>query len=235
MRTSKPIATISYNTEDFLDRTLRGLYQRHVISDFMYIRHIHEADELKDHFHVYINPNKPVDTMALQDMFLEIDPNNEKPFKCINFVSSKIDDWILYCLHFKPYLKSKCLEREYSYSPEDIHCADEDTLAENLRHALEQSDFALSRKRSKAIRTINPVDLIDTGVIPLNNAKDLVFYDRLCAQFRRQGLVSDSFSGQVEVENVSRETISTRFTPEEVDRLKPFKQLKLGVDTPFDM
>ena len=107
MNTSKPIATISYNSEPFLISVLNSLYSLHIISDYMYIVHEPEEDEKKRHIHLFLKPNTKVDTIELQERFKELDPHNSKPLGCIDFVSSKIDDWILYNQHFKPYLASK--------------------------------------------------------------------------------------------------------------------------------
>ena len=109
MRTSKLISTISYNTKEFLDHHLRQLYADHKISDFIYIYHYAEDDELKNHFHVVIKPNCLFDTMDLQDYFKEYDPNNPlNPLGMTDFKISKMDDWILYDLHYPPYLAWKC-------------------------------------------------------------------------------------------------------------------------------
>ena len=74
----------------------------------MFILHQPEEDEKKAHIHLYIEPNTLLDTMELQEFFTELDLNNPaKPLKCINFIQSKIDDWILYNSHNSAYLASK--------------------------------------------------------------------------------------------------------------------------------
>lgn len=47
MRTSKPIATISYNSADFLKLRLNDLIKSKKICDWMFIQHTAEADEKK--------------------------------------------------------------------------------------------------------------------------------------------------------------------------------------------
>ena len=69
MRTSKPIATIAYNTVDFLEQKLAELLRNHKIQDYFFIYHIAEEDEKKDHIHLYIEPNTRIDTMDLQEFF----------------------------------------------------------------------------------------------------------------------------------------------------------------------
>ena len=86
MRTSKPISTISYNTQEFLLHQLDEMIKNHIISDYMYINHFAEEDERKDHIHLWMKPNKLLDTMDIQKYLLEIDPNNPtKPLKCNDF------------------------------------------------------------------------------------------------------------------------------------------------------
>ena len=60
MNTSRPISTISYNSKIFLDFKLKELVEKHLVSDFMYIIHTAEDDELKDHIHLFLKPNKKI-------------------------------------------------------------------------------------------------------------------------------------------------------------------------------
>lgn len=176
MRTSKPIASISYNTEAFLKAKLQELYRNHRIDDWMYIRHDPEEDEKKSHIHLWISPNRLIDTMDLQDFFNEIDPRKpDKPLKCLPFSLSKEDDWILYGQHFPPYLASKGETREFIYSKEDFVYADEDTFEHAYRHALKASEWAQRNTTLNLIRegTVDPVDLLLSGVVPLNMANQL--------------------------------------------------------------
>ena len=79
MRTSKPVATISYNTQPFLDAKLLELVRNKKIQDFVYIYHLAEEDEKKNHCHLYIEPNTLIDTMDIQEFLKEEDP--QKPGK----------------------------------------------------------------------------------------------------------------------------------------------------------
>lgn len=78
MRSKCCMSTISYNTKDFLIAKLDDLIKKHTISFYMGICHIAEQDEKKDHIHLYIQPNKIIDSMDLQDFLKEIDPNRPK-------------------------------------------------------------------------------------------------------------------------------------------------------------
>ena len=106
MATQKPLSTISYNTESFLSEKLQSLYNAHIIQSFQYIKHKGEDGD-KDHIHLRIEPNKRIDPMDLAEKFIEIDSNNVKPLCCRPFRPSKEEDWILYAVHDKDYLKLK--------------------------------------------------------------------------------------------------------------------------------
>ena len=179
MRTSNYISTVSYNTEDYLVNTLRELHDEHIISDWICIHHKGEDDEKKEHFHVWMNPNRLIDTMDLQLRFLELDPNHtDKPLKCRDFHKGKIDDWILYNQHFAPYLATKFESRRYYYQKEDFRYCDEDTFEFYYYHAFHSSEFAVHNQILAVLKEEDacPTDLIDSGVISLNQASQLNSY-----------------------------------------------------------
>ena len=176
MRTSKPIATISYNSSDYLLLKLKELIKAKKISDYVFIKHKAEVDEKKDHIHLWLKPNTLLDTMDLQNHFKELDPGNPtKPLKCIDFRASSIDDWILYCQHYEPYLASKMESREYHYTKDDFVFYDEDTFDDLYAHAFKGSEWAHRNQILEALSTnqIKPTDLILNGTIPLNMASQL--------------------------------------------------------------
>lgn len=183
MRTSKPISTISYNTPEYLKSKLDELVRNHTISDYMYIQHHAEADERKDHIHLWLKPNKLLDTMDLQDHFKELDLNNPtaKPLGCIDFETSKTDDWILYGMHLEPYLASKGQSREYHYTKDDFVYNDEDTFEDNYAHALKGSEWARRYQTLQLLQdsSFSPTDLIDSGLVPLNLATSLSAYKHM--------------------------------------------------------
>lgn len=176
MRTSKPIATISYNTQDFLVAKLEELCRNHRISDYMFINHFAEEDERKNHIHLWVKPNTLLDTMNLQQEFMEYDPSNPlKPLKCIDFRLSAVDDWILYSQHYAPYLATKGESREYHYSKDDFVYHDEDTFEDLYYHAFKGSEWA---KRNQILEQLNdgrlnPTELILNGSVPLAMASQL--------------------------------------------------------------
>lgn len=106
MATSKPISTISYNSESFLRSKLDDLYKAHIIQAWQYFSHKGEDGD-KDHIHLRIEPNKKIDPMELSDLFREFVPGNDKPLGVRPWRPSKEEDWILYGLHDAQYLKLK--------------------------------------------------------------------------------------------------------------------------------
>lgn len=181
MRTKKEISTISYNSIPFLTTKLKELYEAHQISNWLFIHHKAEQDERKDHIHLFITPNTLLDTMDLQNFLKEYDPLDplKKPLGCIDFRSSKIDDWILYNLHYEPYLAWKCESREFHYTKDDFFVADLDTWDDLYYHAMKGSDFAKKNQLLQMLsdNRITPAELVLNGSVPLNQASQLnAFY-----------------------------------------------------------
>ena len=104
--TSKPISTISYNTENFLVEKLETWRKSHIIQCYQYIVHKGEDGD-KDHIHLRIEPNKKLDPMTLTDELLEYEKGKDKPLGCRPWRPSKEEDWILYAVHDEDYLKLK--------------------------------------------------------------------------------------------------------------------------------
>lgn len=173
MNTRKPISTVSYNSELFLIDRLKNLYDSGKVCNYMAIFHKAEEDELKDHWHVYLEPNKQIDTSKLKAMFEEFDPNHDKPLGCQPFRFSKVDkdlhpdDWILYNIHDPKYLAYKGQSRNYHYRIEDIICADDDLLRDNFNHALYHSAWAEEMQTLREVKECRSVaDLYYSGRIP---------------------------------------------------------------------
>lgn len=131
MRTTKPISTISFNTEGYLKLKLNELFKAGRLSFWAFVPHKPEDDEggNKPHFHVYVEPSKMLQTDDLREALKEFDPERpEKPKGCLVWRSSKFADWYLYGLHDKRYLAMKGLSRRYHYKHEDFIASDEDDL-----------------------------------------------------------------------------------------------------------
>lgn len=131
MRTTKPISTISFNTEAYLVGKLNELVKSKHITLWHFIKHLPEDDEggNKEHFHVYIEPSKLVQTDDIREQLKEFDPlNPNKPKGCLPFRNSKFDSWYMYSLHDVGYLATKNEERKYHYRHEDFQTSDSDML-----------------------------------------------------------------------------------------------------------
>lgn len=131
MRTTKPIATISFNTPDFLKLKLNELLKAGRLSFWAFIVHKPEDDEggKKVHCHLYVEPSKMLQTDDLKAELKEYDPDHpDTPRGCISFNSSKFDPWYLYALHDKRYLASKGQSRKFHYEHDNIVSSDDDDL-----------------------------------------------------------------------------------------------------------
>lgn len=130
MRTTKPIATISFNTAAYLRLKLNELTSAGIISFWAFVEHQPEDDEggRKVHYHVYVEPSKMLQTDDLRSELVEPDPENEKPRGCLTWNSSKFADWYMYSKHDFSYLASKGQSRKYEYRHEAFVTSDDDDL-----------------------------------------------------------------------------------------------------------
>lgn len=106
MATQKPISTISYNSESFLREKLEAWLDAHIIQAYQFICHKGEDGD-KDHIHLRLEPNKRVDPMDLKEELKEFRLGEEKPLGVRPFRPSKEEDWFLYVVHDKDYLRLK--------------------------------------------------------------------------------------------------------------------------------
>lgn len=131
MKTSRPISTISFNTEPFLIDTLEKMRKAKIISFWTCILHNPEDDEggKKYHWHLLIEPGKsPIEVNTFNENFIEPDTENEKPLKSLIFRISKLDDALLYFKHDEGYLAWKGQSRRYHYEWTDFITSDDDEL-----------------------------------------------------------------------------------------------------------
>lgn len=186
MRTRKEISTISYNSKAYLDMVLTDLILHEEIEEYMYVLHKPEDDELKEHFHLFIKPNKQLDTMKLSKRFLE---NNQedplKPFGVISWRRSDYDEWLLYCMHHKAYLLSKGQSRKYHYEKTDFCFSDPMSFDYNWYHALKESDWACRNEIIKSLdQGLNVFDLLKNGSIPFSMSSQALSFDKLQMTYR---------------------------------------------------
>lgn len=191
MRTSKPISTISYNSKEFLVATLDKWLNAQLISYWCIVRHygelLDDGSQEKDHWHVFLVPNKMVDTMKLAVDTMEIDLNHKKPLKCIDFRSSKEDDWIWYCLHDPSYLATKGETRQYQYRPEDFISSDEDEFQQHYYRAMHSTSILADARLNEMLRSgFSMGELVYNGYIPMRDAVKASAFDKLWQQGRKK-------------------------------------------------
>lgn len=185
-KTTKPVSSISYNSPDFLRQTLDTLIICKVISYYEFIEHFPDTDDKKKHFHLYIVPNKSLDLASFGDYFIEKDPTNEKPLKCMPFRTSKYGDWYWYSIHDKDYLKAKQLTKNCFYSDKDIVSSDIDfhkvLVSENpLINFAHMSDDMLRNYICECVYNgISLQQVLASGLVPLVKTYSVIlFYNAL--------------------------------------------------------
>ena len=169
MRTSKPFSMISYNTKEFLIEKLNELVQGGLIQFWAFIHHLPEEDEKKAHKHLYIIPQKLIDTQRIEKALQEIDINDitAKPLGAIFPQSSKFADWYLYGLHDKKYLAYKGQKRKYHYNDNAFVVSCQDTFQE-LKNLIDYTEInRLSLILEKAENGESLASIIKTSNIPL--------------------------------------------------------------------
>lgn len=185
MKTSKPISTISYNSETFLRKKIEYWKSIGIIEFGMWIKHEPEADEKKAHFHVYLKPAKLIQTMDLEFDSQEIDPlHPETPLKMISFRISKESDWVLYGLHDEAYLSSKGMVREKHYDISDIQSTCDDTLKDILSHVSDERKGQLEFRIIDCVaKGMTWVEIVRSGLIPIRQiAGAKMFYTAITGQ-----------------------------------------------------
>lgn len=202
MRTTKPIATIAFNTPSFLEVKLNELLKAGRISFWAFIQHKPEDDEggRKHHCHVFVEPSKMLQTDDLRAELREFDPEHpDKPLGTITWNSSKFDPWYLYALHDKRYLASKGQSRRFHYRHEDIKSSDPDDLLYRARSIdmVSLSPYADMEDAQKA--GVTWAEYFSRGTVPL---PQVALFERawgLLAQVRTDRADREGHPNDVEV------------------------------------
>lgn len=177
MRTTKPISTISFNTEPFLAGQLEALRKAGKLSFWAYIQHQPEDDEGggKVHYHVYVEPSVLLQTDDLRNTMAEYDPTNPKPLGCLKFVSSQFADWFLYALHDEAYLASKGQVRKYHYHETEIIASDFDDLNFMIKSINRLSISPYQAMKDAMEHGVTFEEYFSRGLIPI---PQLQFFER---------------------------------------------------------
>ena len=183
MATSKPISSISYNTELYLVSKLTRLVESGIISFWAYIHHNGEEktnDEAagKDHIHLLMIPNRCVDLVAVGKQFQEFYPNDpQRPLRCMPFRTSKTDDWIMYALHDPDYLAFHGMEKTYVYDVVDFVASDEDYLHQlwvEARQSLHNNPAIKIRRKAK--EGVSFTRLVQSGAVSIQQIRNAELY-----------------------------------------------------------
>lgn len=166
MATQKPISTISYNSEPFLLERLNAWLDAHIIQAYQYIVHKGEDGD-KDHIHLRIEPNKKLDPMDLKEQLKEYVRDSDKPLGVRPWRPSKEEDWILYAVHEKHYLKLKYGGGEKGeklpYTWEDIKCPDDYDMEIAYIRAMAAMQHTSGNMVTRLQQGTRPMDLILEG------------------------------------------------------------------------
>ncbi len=174
MRTSKPLSTISYNTDGFLNIRLNEFMQNHIISEWYYIRHLPEDDEGggKEHIHLYVEPSKMIQTDSLRESFAEFDPNMPlKPLTCPCWRQSKFADWYMYAIHNVDYLNSKGMMKKYHYKIDDVIAWDDDAKIQRVREIDLSSLTRLQAMLDAIEHGISFTEFCKSGGVPIQQVR----------------------------------------------------------------
>lgn len=168
MRTTRPISTISYNSDHFLISGLTDLLISRKISFWAFINHLPDNDDGKAHKHLFIVPDERIDTSVISEKFEEFSDDNILPLKWMPCRFSNFDNWALYSVHDKDYLKFKGKERKYFYKWDEFITSN-DTYFNLLVHDIDISPYSgYSSLIDAYYRGENFAQLIVDGKVPLN-------------------------------------------------------------------
>lgn len=163
MRTSKTFSMISYNTPQYLEFKLNELVKAKIIEEYRFIKHDGEDGD-KDHIHLWIKPNRRIDTMELSEELTEIVPGETKPLKCIGARNSNEEDWLLYAIHDEDYLESHFSDNngdgKKPYSIEDIYTNEPELLQRCYKVALDHKRGKWGNIKKELDNNRAPIDII---------------------------------------------------------------------------
>lgn len=184
MITKRDISTISYNTIPFIDCMLKGLYQAQIIAFYCGVQHIGEilddGTREKNHLHIFVEPNKKINTMDLIELSKEVDSRNpDKPLKTIFWHYSDWDNWLLYSLHDREYLKLKLQKRDYVYTKDDFFYSDEDEFFERYNRAVHSSKISDMLRLPKLLKDNSVAELTALGYVRPEQALTYKAYEEL--------------------------------------------------------
>lgn len=182
--TKRPLSTISFNSEKFLCSALSSLVEAGKVQSWLYVKHKAEEDTKKEHIHLLLVPCSVVNPVAVRKSFIEPSFDGRGDLGCLPFNPSKISDWLLYSLHYEPYLCGKGLVRHNHYKLSDVVTNESSDYVYQLFNEAVES---LSNSRvSNFLDMVNSGasfgELLASGIVPPNQ---VIFYDKLFKTYRR--------------------------------------------------
>lgn len=182
--TKLPISTISFNTSAFLLNELQSLVKGDKIQSFMFVEHEPEEDTKKEHIHLVVVPASVVNPVAFRKLFFEPSFDGKKDLGCLPFKTSKLGDWLLYSVHYEPYLLSKGLVRQHSYKLEDVVTNEPFEYVEQVFNEARETlvNNRINSFLSMAVDGASFGELLAQGLVPPNH---VVFYEKLYRQYVR--------------------------------------------------
>ena len=190
MKTIKPIATVSWNTEEFLVKQLNDLVNNHVILFWFYVKHFAEDDEKKEHIHLYLEPDIRIDTNDLRSNFEELpslDSDCKDIIRPLPFTISKFDTAYLYFTHNKLYLNSHGYVKKY-YNYTDVKTSDDFLLHDKIAlidyYKIEGG--RANQVKQAMLSGVSFEEMCDSGMIPIQQIKQYqLFYTMLVSKYSK--------------------------------------------------
>lgn len=136
------------------------------IEFWAFCRHLPDADDAKEHNHIFMIPARMTDTANLVPEFNEPDPIVGIPRRCKLIFPSKWGDWYLYVLHDREYLKAKGQERNVHYSRKDVICSDEDSADQLINEIDVIALKGFANMLDNAVNGVSFTDALIKGIIP---------------------------------------------------------------------
>lgn len=178
MKTKQFLSTICYSRTNVMFEKLVALYNSGKIDFFVFIPHHPEEDEKKEHSHLLIFPNQPIETRDLDVLLIDPQSDGQTLGTCgiwHTVGKNNVSDWLLYGMHDPMYMRVKGYDvRKYTYEPCEFYTNNADALDTLIYDAYHTSTFTFNRRildiilKSKDI-TQTGKELVLNGYIPLNS------------------------------------------------------------------
>lgn len=249
--TSKPLSTITYCSNKFLNKTLKELEEKGIVTFWFYINHEPDVDDKVKHTHLRIELGRPVDPEQIRKIFTQ----KKKKGKDENsrmFRPSKLEDAILYFIHDQEYLLAKEKPRNIFYKFKDMHTNNKKELEGCYFEAREWLRNTILKDKCTEDKIKNGEkisELIDQGLITSKNVWRMKIFKDECIDKKREASYKEfnELSGRLlteldDVRKLRSELIEKQkqidFKIEFLEKAKKeqkeiTQQLKFNLENPF--